>query len=136
MVEVGSGTNSGMKGHRDLVVWQKAMEFVTDIYRVTRNFPKDELYALTAQIRRAAVSVPSNLAEGHGRNSRKEFRQFIGQARGSLTELETQLEIARNLGYLEPTAASELLAKATEIAKMLNGLRVWSEGVRSDWTDS
>jgi four helix bundle protein len=120
-----------MKGHRDLVVWQKAMTLVSDIYRATRNFPKDELYGLTGQIRRAAVSVPSNLAEGHGRNSRKEFRQFIGQARGSLTELETQLEIARNLGYLPPANASELLSQATEIGRMLNGLRVWSESVRS-----
>jgi len=77
-----------VKGHRDLVVWQKAMTLVTDVYEVTRGFPKDEIYGLTAQLRRAAVSVPSNLAEGHGRNSRKEFH-FVGQARGSLTELES-----------------------------------------------
>ena len=116
-----------MRGHRDLVVWQKAMAFVTEIYRVTRSFPRDELYGLSSQIRRAAVSVPSNLAEGHGRNSRREFRQFIGQARGSLVELETQLEIARNLGYLPEAVASELLSRASEIARMLNGLKAWSE---------
>ena len=116
-----------MKGHRDLMVWQKAMTLVTDVYRVTRGFPKDELYGLTAQLRRAAVSIPSNLAEGHGRNSRREFHHFVGQARGSLTELETQLEIATNLGYLPQANASELLAKASEIARMLNGLRAWSE---------
>lgn len=116
-----------MKGHRDLVVWQKAMTLVTDVYQITRGFPKDELYGLTAQLRRAAVSVPSNLAEGHGRNSRKEFHHFVGQARGSLTELETQLEIATNLGYLSQASASELLARASEIARMLNGLRAWSE---------
>lgn len=117
----------GTKGHRDLLVWQKAMKFVTEIYQATSNFPKDELYGLTAQLRRAAVSVPSNLAEGHGRNSRREFRQFIGQARGSLTEAETQVEIALNLGYLSPADSSELLSQAAEIGKMLNGLRVWSE---------
>ena len=120
-----------MKGHRDLVVWQKAMTLVTDVYQVTRGFPKEEPYGLTAQLRRAAVSVPSNLAEGHGRNSRKEFHHFVGQARGSLTELETQLEIATNLGYFSQAKASELLARASEIARMLNGLRAWSEADES-----
>jgi four helix bundle protein len=116
-----------MQGHRDLVVWRKSMALVTDVYRETRGFPQDEVYGLRSQIRRAAVSVPSNLAEGHGRNSRKEFHQFIGQARGSLLELETQLEIAQNLGFLSAGIASELLSKAGEIARMLNGLRLWSE---------
>jgi len=120
-----------VKGHRDLVVWQKAMTLVTDVYQVTRGFPKEEPYGLTAQLRRAAVSVPSNLAEGHGRNSRKEFHHFVGQARGSLTELETQLEIATNLGYFSQAKASELLARASEIARMLNGLRAWSEADES-----
>ena len=119
-----------MQGHRDLIVWQKAMALVTDIYRACRDFPKDELYGLTSQLRRAAVSVPSNLAEGHGRNSRKEFRQFIGQARGSLTELETQIEIARNLGYLSQPSAAELLLRVSEVGRMLNGLRAWTEGIR------
>lgn len=86
-----------MKGHRDLVAWQKGMRLVKDVYRVTRNFPREEVYGLTNQLRRAAVSVPSNLAEGHGRLSRKEFRQFIGCARGSLLELETQLELRETL---------------------------------------
>ncbi len=116
-----------MRGHRDLLVWQKSIALVTDIYRVTRSFPREELYGLSSQIRRAAVSVPSNLAEGHGRNSRREFRQFIGQARGSLVDLETQLEIARNLGYLSDVVASDLLSRASEIARMLNGLKAWSE---------
>ena len=116
-----------MQGHRDLIAWQKAMVLVTDIYRVTRNFPKDEAYGLTSQIRRAAVSVPSNLAEGHGRTSRKEFHRFIGQARGSLVEVETQLEIACNLGYLSEPAAHDLLAKASEVGRVVNGLRLWSE---------
>src|SRR5579872_6206581 len=116
-----------MRGYRDLVVWQKAMELVTEVYRITADFPKHELYGLTGQIRRAAVSVPSNLAEGHGRTSSREFHQFISQARGSLVEVETQLEIARNLGYLSPPLASELLAKAGRVGRMLNGLRAWSE---------
>ncbi len=120
-----------MKGHRDLVVWQKAMILVTEIYRATRDFPKDEMYGLTSQLRRAAVSVPSNLAEGHGRNSRKEFHHFIGQARGSLTEVETQLEIARNLDYLSKNAALALLSQSSEIGRMLNGLRVWSKSSSS-----
>src|SRR5438105_8462831 len=116
-----------MQGHRDLVAWQRAMELVTEIYRATRSFPKDELYQLVSQLRRAAESVPSNLAEGHGRNSRKEFHQFIGQARGSLLELETQLEVARNPGFLSPGVASDLLSKAGEIARVLNGLRLQSK---------
>ena len=105
------------------------MELVTEIYRVTRSFPKDELYGLVSQLRRAAVSVPSNLAEGHGRNSRKEFHHFIGQARGSLAEVETQVEIAKNLGFLRPDCTSELLMKIAEVGRMLTGLRAWSAGV-------
>ena len=105
-----------MKGHRDLLVWQKAMQFVTDVYHDTAAFPKEEVYGLTNQLRRAAVSVPSNVAEGHGRRSKKEFHHFVSQARGSLLEVETQLEIARNLGYLSPKKALDLLAKASEIA--------------------
>ena len=116
-----------MQGHRDLIAWQKAMLLVTEIYHHTRSFPKDELYGLTSQIRRSAVSVPSNLAEGHGRMSRREFHQFIGHARGSLVELETQLEIARNLEYLAEKDASSLLERASEIARLLNGLKKWSE---------
>ena len=105
------------------------MELVTEIYRATRSFPKDELYQLVSQLRRAAVSVPSNLAEGHGRNSRKEFHHFIGQARGSLAEVETQVEIAKNLGFLRPDCTSELLMKIAEVGRMLTGLRAWSAGV-------
>lgn len=116
-----------MRGYRDLMVRQKVMELVTEVYRVTADFPKYELYGLTGQIRRAAVSVPSNLAEGHGCTSHREFHQFISQARGSLVEVETQLEIARNLDCLPAAAASELLAKAGRVGRMLNGLRAWSE---------
>ena len=110
-----------MRGHRDLLVWQKAMVLVTDIYRVTSDFPRHELYGLVSQLRRAAVSIPSNLAEGHARNSKNEFRQFVGQARGSLSEVETQIEISRNLGYLGDGAADKLLEKIGELGRMLTG---------------
>ena len=120
-----------MRGYRDLIVWQKAMELVTSVYEATSAFPRHELYGLTGQIRRAAVSVPSNLAEGHGRASRREFHQFISQARGSLMEVETQLEITRNLGYLSSADAAELLAKASRVGRMLNGLRAWTESRES-----
>jgi len=102
------------------------MELVTEIYRVTRTFPKDELYGLTSQLRRAAVSVPSNLAEGYSRNSPKELHQFIGHARGSLAEVETQIEIAQNLGYVNPAAAADLLSRIAELGRVLTGLRAWS----------
>jgi four helix bundle protein len=103
------------------------MQFVTDIYRVTSTFPRSEVYGLTNQVRRAAVSVPSNIAEGCGRSSKKEFAHFLCNARGSLLEVETQLEIAKNLGYLPEQSASELLSKTNEIGRMLNGLRSWCE---------
>jgi four helix bundle protein len=115
-----------MQGHRDLKVWQKSMELVTEIYGATGMFPKHEMFGLTQQLRRAAVSIPSNLAEGHGRSSRKEFHQYVSQARGSLCEVETQLEIAKNLRYIEVNSADILLSKAAEVAKMLNGLRDWA----------
>ena len=121
-----------MKGHRDLKVWQKSMELVTEIYSATACFPKHEMFALAQQLRKAAVSVPSNLAEGHGRSSSKEFHQFVSHARGSLCEVETQLEIARNLSYIKPEQANSLLEKASEVARMLNGLRDWA-AARADY---
>jgi four helix bundle protein len=83
------------RSYRDLVVWQKSMQLVTDIYRITKAFPKEEIYGLTSQIRRAAVSIPSNIAEGQGRRTSSEFHQFLGHARGSIMELETQILIAQ-----------------------------------------
>lgn len=115
-----------MRGHRDLLVWQKAMVLVADIYRITRTFPKEEIYGLTSQLRRAAVSVPSNLAEGYSRNSRNELHHFVGQARGSLAEIETQVEIAKNLALLTEETNLELQARIAEIGRMLTGLRAWS----------
>jgi len=110
------------ESYRDLIAWRKAMDLVTDIYRVTRSFPRDELYGLTNQLRRAAVSVPSNIAEGQARFSPKEFHHFLSHARGSLVEIETQLTIAQNLDYLSPDLAQPVLDKAAELGRVLNGL--------------
>jgi four helix bundle protein len=108
--------------YRDLIAWQKAMEFVTEIYGATQRFPGEERYGLTNQLRRAAVSVPSNIAEGQARFSQKEFHHFLSQARGSLAEIETQLLIARHLRYIQPIKADELMAAAEELGRILNGL--------------
>lgn len=98
------------------------MELVGEIYRMTQGFPQKELYGLTSQLRRAAVSVPSNIAEGQGRLSKGEFHQFLGHARGSLMEVETQVLIAQDLGYLDKTSTGKLLQKAAELGRVLNGL--------------
>lgn len=107
---------------RDLVVWQRAMGLARDIYSVTQHFPRKEAYGLTSQLCRAAVSVPSNIAEGHGRLSDKSFVLFLTQARGSLYEVETQLELAQSFGYAEEETCKRLLADSAEIGRMLNGL--------------
>jgi four helix bundle protein len=110
-----------MKSHyKNLLVWQKAIALVTQVYVVTRSFPREELYGLTSQIRRAAVSVPSNIAEGQARRTTGEFRQFLGIAKGSLAELDTQLIIAENLGYLKE--AGTLFEQVAEVGRMLSGL--------------
>jgi len=98
------------------------MDLVTAVYQATANFPKDELFGLTGQLRRAAVSVPSNIAEGQGRLHRKEFKHFLGTARGSLMEVETQLQIALNLRYLSNETCGELLHRCSEVGRILNGL--------------
>lgn len=116
-----------MKGHRDLVVWRKAMGLVRDIYGATSEFPRNELYGLTGQIRRAAVSIPSNIAEGHGRGSIREFKQFVSQARGSLLELQTQLEIAHDLRFLSQSAFEDLMQKSDDVGRMLTGLKLWCQ---------
>jgi len=111
-----------MRTYRDLVAWQKAMQFVTEIYEATTRFPPEERYGLTNQLRRAAVSVPSNIAEGQARFSAREFHRFLSHARGSLVEIETQLIIAQNPNYLSMQQGQFLLAKAAELGKILNGL--------------
>lgn len=110
------------QNYRDLLIWQKAMRLVTEIYMASQKFPKEEIYGLTSQMRRAAVSIPSNIAEGKGRRTSLEFQQFLIQARGSLLELETQIQIAGNLGYFKNPTVEELIKKTTELAKMLNAL--------------
>jgi len=107
---------------RDLIAWQKAMALVTEIYRVTESFPSREIYGLTNQLRRAAVSVASNIAEGKGRVSKKEFAQFLANARGSLCEVQTQLEIGKNLGYLADETFADLDDRAREAGRIINGL--------------
>ncbi len=108
--------------YRDLIAWQKAIAFVTEVYRSTAQFPAHELYGLRSQLQRAAISVPSNIAEGQGRNTTGEFKQFLGHARGSLLEIETQLLISQNLGYLSQAEADHLLASCGELFRIVNGL--------------
>jgi four helix bundle protein len=109
-------------GYRDLIAWKKATQLSLEIYRCTQHFPKEELYGLTSQMRRASVSVASNIAEGKGRYSRKEFAQFLYRARGSLLELETQLFIAGELRYIDEAAVKRIEDHATELGRILNGL--------------
>ena len=107
---------------RDLIVWQKAMALVTDVYRATDRFPSRERYGLVDQLCRASVAIPSDVAEGKGRLSRKEFIQMLSRARGSSYEVQTQLEISRNLGFLPDQAFEDLLTKAGEVSRLLSGL--------------
>jgi len=112
----------GLRSYQDLIGWKKGIDLVTDVYRLTRNLPNAELYGLTNQMRRAAVSIPSNIAEGQGRLSTGEFKQFLGHARGSLYELESQIRIARNLQYLKADETGPLLDRIDEMGRILNGL--------------
>ncbi len=112
-----------IRSYRDLNVWQAAVELVTLVYEHSRKFPKHELFGLSGQIQRSAVSVPSNIAEGHARLSGREFHRYLSIALGSLAELETQLIIAENLGYLCAEAKHGLLEKSAEIGKMLRALQ-------------
>jgi four helix bundle protein len=111
-----------VQSYKDLIVWQKAMDLVEKVYQVSKAFPKEELYGLTNQLRIAAVSIPSNIAEGHARSSLAEFLHFLSIARGSLAEVETQLLIAQRLGYLPTDQLTPILALQAEINKMTNGL--------------
>ncbi len=111
-----------MDSFRDLIAWQRAMALVTEVYRVTDDFPRREMYGLTRQVRDAAVSVPSNIAEGKGRKTKRDYVQFLYRARGSLLETETQLEVGRNLGFLEQAPFADVLKLAQEAGRVLNGL--------------
>jgi four helix bundle protein len=108
--------------YKDLIVWQKAMDLVYLVYQVTQHFPKDELYGLVSQMRRAAVSIPSNIAEGKGRSSDRDFSLFLQHSRGSLHELETQILIAAHLGFISDDEAAKLQDRSSEVGRLLMGL--------------
>jgi four helix bundle protein len=111
-----------VKSFRDLVAWQRAMEFTELVYRKTADFPKPEIYGLRAQVRDSASSVPSNIAEGQGRKSTKEFQHFLSIACGSLSEAITQIILSERLKYLTPNDTAELLRKGDEVGRLVNGL--------------
>ena len=113
-----------MQTYKDLTVWQKSMDLTTKIYVLTRALPKEEIYGLTNQLRRAAVSIPSNIAEGNGRFSQKEYARFLSVARGSNAEVETQLLLCVKLGYIQSSETDEALSLCTEIGKMLTAMIV------------
>ena len=111
-----------MASYRELLVWQKSMEMVKEIYSLVKKLPKEEIYALSDQMRRAAVSIPSNIAEGQERSSKKEFAQFLKIAKGSKSELETQLLICKEIGYLTETEIQKAMNLLSEIGKMITSL--------------
>jgi four helix bundle protein len=111
-----------MRPHQKLEAWSKAIDLVTDVYKSTERFPKEERYGLTGQIRRAAVSIPANLAEGAGRRSQKEFSHFLSNSQGSASELETELIIANKLGYLDEANFSRLISQLERIGRLITGL--------------
>lgn len=111
-----------IKTYRDLIVWQKSMALLTEIYKTTKTFPRDETYGLIAQMRRCAVSIPSNIAEGHGRNSSSDYVRFLRITMGSLYELQTQLDISLNLKYLEENSFKSFYESSREVERMLSSL--------------
>ena len=111
-----------MRPHQKLEAWSRAIDLVTDIYKSTEHFPKEERFGLTGQIRRAAVSIPANLAEGAGRRSQKEFAQFLSNSQGSASELETELIIANKLGYLDEATFARLIDQLERIGRLITGL--------------
>ena len=107
---------------RELIAWQRAMELVTEIYCITEAFPRNEIYGLTSQLRRAAVSIASNIAEGQARHSHREFMRFLSTARGSSAEVLTQLLIAKNLSYIETDQVENLVEQTTNVCRLINAL--------------
>jgi four helix bundle protein len=112
-----------VKHYRELIVWQKSVDLVEAIYRISQRFPSDERFGLTSQLRRAAISIPSNVAEGQSRGTPRDFNKFLDIANGSLAELETQLIIAARLTYLTNEERDVALSKSAEIGRLLNGLQ-------------
>jgi four helix bundle protein len=111
-----------IRSFKDLIVWQRSMELAVTVYRITQKLPANEQFGLTSQLRRAAVSIPSNIAEGYGRQSTGNYRQFLSISRGSLMELETQIDICERLKYLAVLETENILKEITEISKMLTSL--------------
>ncbi|SRR5581483_2317156 len=111
-----------IRGFKDLIVWQRSLALAVEIYRLTKEFPREEIYGIASQLRRAAVSIPSNLAEGHARNTKAQFANFIDIALGSAAELETQLTISLQIGYIKQTDYDKLTNELIEITRMLYGL--------------
>ena len=111
-----------MAHFKNLLVWQKSVDFVTEIYLITEKFPSSEIFGLTSQLRKAAVSIPSNIAEGNSRRSNADYLQFLKISRGSCSEIETQLLISKNLKFIEKIEYDNLNEKITEIVRMINGL--------------
>ena len=111
-----------VKTYNDLIVWQKAMQLVTDIYLITKKLPKEEIYGLTSQIRRSCISIPSNIAEGFGRNSTNDYIRFLQITNGSLYELQTQLRICTNLKYFSNETYNKIYEQSREIERMLSSL--------------
>ena len=114
---------ANINSYRDLIVWQKAMDLCEEVYRLARMLPKEELFALSDQLRRAAISIPSNIAEGRGRQSKKEFAHFLSIAQGSVAELETQIFLSFRLNMLQESDILSVLSLCTEVSKMLRALR-------------
>ena len=121
-----------LKSYRELQVWQRSIQLATSVYRFTAGFPRDEVYGLSSQMKRAAVSVASNIAEGYGRLSVGEYRQFLGIARGSALELQTQFEIARRLGIGEDGVLTETEALSEQVSKMLYAMIDKLKGTRAN----
>jgi len=111
-----------MAHFKELIVWQKSIDLVTKIYKVTEKFPSSEIYGLTSQLKRASVSIPSNIAEGNTRRSKADYVQFLRIARGSCSEVETQIIISKNLGFIDEISFEKLSFSIVEISKMINGL--------------
>lgn len=111
-----------VRNYQELIVWQKAMDLVEEIYKASQGFPREELYGLTSQIRRAAVSIPSNIAEGQGRQTTPDFLRHLSIAYGSLREVETQILIAGRLRYLDATTVEAVIRSGGEVGRLLNGL--------------
>ena len=111
-----------VKNYQELIAWQKAMDLVVEVYTVSKSFPREEVYALTSQLRRAAVSIPSNIAEGQGRRTTADFLRHLSISYGSLREVETQMLIATRLHYLTERRCQDVLKVAAEVGRLLNGL--------------